>query len=956
MGEKVMANKQALPNGLLSANIGAIDSPAPNKVVAPEWKEQKWATVAKVADSAVKMSAGYKDMKHMEMLAKLDNVQQQNLHALGDATDPCQLPELVKQANQSYAEMFKDDPYGKSFYESEAYKKFKTSNEFKVNQEVIKMNHKFDVIQATKTGNELSSDIALMSDTTRMSNALSTYDMTLKQMGLTPDERFKLMSSVVQDSFGKVFANNPNTAVAWYNASQGAYDQYGLNGADIKDKADKWNKAQKSEQLTLENKIRTAKKNEEDAKIAFLTQQVRLGGKTKSQAQLEADVISARVGNEVYKALNNSEDNKAEIKKHSQAMSKLIDVNDFQGSQDSITKYLLDNPDAPSESRSYINDILGDIEPDKESQKFTFDQISTINQVKNGLLTLDDEEMKVVADGNPDVYKALLDARDTHIENLGTQIKETDAAIKAEKSEIKAIEKEAKAEFKEAQQAEKDKFASNSKINLGKYESQAYTSKDNPTELARLAFTYHEDMTPEDNLTLKRKVFDYVDKLGEAERKNYDEAKKQEQAATTQKILNQIDNGVFPSDEQMEQLPLVLEEEQVNRIRTARSAKLKEIGTDSIKQHNNRIIANTYRIWGDGKTVDGDEVVSQMQDLTADEEAKWRNLIFEGNKRVATLVENKNLAKIQDAIWKSPTLPSDDTLREWARDVSKNGITDEATLFDNFVQMRDEKAKDVNGKKTSAIEQLNTYWVAEGAYADTQKNKAIRAINEIIDNGKEPDVAKIITEYMPTPSQIRNSVLNESSATYEIENLQSKLFGYATTKIEEGDSQIKYSGWVASEDINFNDFRNYELLVENAMEKELITSDKYSEYVKPLISGYEKAVNNALENPNSIIGKAATLLRNALYPNTNELTLFDTEIKDYQDFYHHLSKVADQLEFYNVPLDATITKGERVLNSVRSMFGKGREYRGEFITTEVVVDEYIKSLFPNVKSGNKIVK
>lgn len=951
-----MANKQALPNGLLSANVGDISSPAPNRVVAPEWKEQKWATVAKVADSVVKMSAGYKDMKHIEMLAKLDNVQQQNLHALGDATDPCQLPELVKQANQSYDEMFKDDPYGKSFYESEAYKKFKTSNEFKVNQEVIKMNHKFDVIQATKTGNELSSDIALMTDTTRMSNALSTYDMTLKQMGLTPDERFKLMSSVVQDSFGKVFANNPNNALAWYNASQGAYDQYGLNGADIKDKADKWNKAQRAEQLTLENKLRTAKKNEEDAQIASLIQQARLGTKLKSEIQLEADGISARVGNEVYKALNTGNDNKAEIRKHNQAMSELIDVKDSQGSQDRVTKYLLDNPNAPSESRAYINDILGDIKPDKESQKFTFEQISAINQVKNGLLTLDDEEMKAVADGNPDVYKALLDARDTHIENLGKQMKETDAAIKAEKSELKANEKEAKAEFKEAQKAEQDKFNSNSKIALGNYETEAFVNKDNPRKLAEMVSTYHQDLTPEDNLSLKRKVLEYVSNYDENSKKEYENELKKEQVRLTQNILNQIDNGTVPSDEDMEQLAYSVTEEQLNRIRTARSSKLKEIGTDSIKKRNNSIIANTYRIWGEGKTVDVDEVVSQMQDLTADEEAKWRNSLFEGNKRVATLVENQNLAKIQDAIWKSPTLPSDDTLREMAREVSKNGITDEATLFDSLVQMREEKAKDVNGKKTSAIEQLNTYWFAEGAYADTQKNKAIRAINEIIDSGKEPDVAKIITDYMPTPSQIRSSILNENSATYEIENLQAKLFGYATTKTEEGDSQIKYSGWVASEDINFNDFRNYELLVEDAMEKELITADKYSEYVKPLMSGYEKAVNNALENPNSIIGGAATLLRDALYPNTDELTLFASEIKDYQSFYHHLSKIASQLEYYNIPLDATITRGERIMNAVRAMMGKDRTYRGDFITTEAIVDKYVKGLFPNAKAGNKIVQ
>lgn len=949
MGEKVMANKQALPNGLLSANIGAIDSPAPNKVVAPEWKEQKWAIVAKVADSAVKMSAGYKDMKHMEMLAKLDNVQQQNLHALGDATDPCQLPELVKQANQSYDEMFKDDPYGKSFYESEAYKKFKTSNEFKVNQEVIKMNHKFDVIQATKTGNELSSDIALMSDPQRMSNALARFKATLDELNITPDERFKLMSSAVQDSFGKVFANNPNNAVAWYNASQGAYDQYGLNGADIKSKADTWNKAQLKEALTLQSKARTEKKAEEDAQIEYLTQQVRLGGKTKSQAQLEADTISARVGNEVYKNLEDKDNTKAEILKHNTELSKLIDVKNYEQSNADVNKYLLDNPNVPSESRAYINDVLANFKPEKGEQKRTLEQAQAIADQRTGLRNFTEDEMIEIANGDQSVYRDLREAQRQYNIDVGQKAKE-------DKAEQEKQAKEKKQETKEIREQEDSAFKELSKRTLAEKETTLYINSKNPKALAQAMAEPRDNMTAEDSLTYTRKIIDYVEKLDTEEKKQYETDKKQLQIEETNKILGDINKGILPTDDDLVKFAAFLDESQINQIRTARDKHLEEAGKQSVKVNNNKIIANTYRIWGEKKTVDVDHTVSQMQGLTADEEAKWRNALFEGNKRVATLVENQNVAKIQDAIWKSPTLPSDDTLREWARDVSKNGTTDEATLFDNFVQMRDEKAKDVNGKKTSAIEQLNTYWFAEGAYADTQKNKAIRAINEIIDNGKEPDVAKIITEYMPTPSQIRNSVLNESSATYEIENLQSKLFGYATTKIEEGDSQIKYSGWVASEDINFNDFRNYELLVENAMEKELITSDKYSEYVKPLMSGYEKAVNNALENPNSIIGKAATLLRNALYPETNELTLFDTEIKDYQDFYHHLSKVADQLEFYNVPLDATITKGERVLNSVRSMFGKGREYRGDFITTEIVVDEYIKSLFPNVKSGNKIVK
>lgn len=232
-----MANKQTLPT-LNEPKSGFINSNAMGNVTAvKDWKEKKWASVANLSNGIVGVSTAYKNMKHTEMLAKLDNLQQQNLHNLGDAKDPCELPDLINNANKSYDDLFKDDPYGKSFYESEAYNKFKIKNEQLTQNKVNELNHKFSSIQAVATGNEISSDIALMGDPERMSNALKSYEAMLSQMELTADEKFRIMGAVTKDSFGKVFTNNPNNAVNWYNYSNGAYDKYGVDGADLIEKA-----------------------------------------------------------------------------------------------------------------------------------------------------------------------------------------------------------------------------------------------------------------------------------------------------------------------------------------------------------------------------------------------------------------------------------------------------------------------------------------------------------------------------------------------------------------------------------------------------------------------------------------------------------------------------------------------------------------------------------------------
>ena len=89
-----MANKQSLPT-MNETKSSFVNTSSMGNVVAPEYKEQKWSTVARIGEGIVGVSNAFKNMKHTEMMAKLDNLAQQNLHKLGDATDPSQLPDLI---------------------------------------------------------------------------------------------------------------------------------------------------------------------------------------------------------------------------------------------------------------------------------------------------------------------------------------------------------------------------------------------------------------------------------------------------------------------------------------------------------------------------------------------------------------------------------------------------------------------------------------------------------------------------------------------------------------------------------------------------------------------------------------------------------------------------------------------------------------------------------------------
>ena len=907
MGEKVMANKQALPNGLLSANIGAIDSPAPNKVVAPEWKEQKWATVAKVADSAVKMSAGYKDMKHMEMLAKLDNVQQQNLHALGDATDPCQLPELVKQANQSYDEMFKDDPYGKSFYESEAYKKFKTSNEFKVNQEVIKMNHKFDVIQATKTGNEISSDIALMSDPQRMSNALARFKATLDELDITPDERFKIMSNTAQESFGKAFANNPNLAVAWYNASQGAYDQYGVDGAEIKSKADTWNKAQRAEQRAIENFKYQQDTRARNARLAYYQSQY-------LQNPSQADTLLSQAmleDNQVFVGLSEF------IRKNNPSSAKRSQLSqDFIQSviEGRAEEFIKDNPVAlndPHTMYAYDNykklnkeedNTLEEMQQAFENGTYPEYRASNLPKIlsKSELRTADEAYRKELdISGNADSYSLRIANADT-VEEVNAIAKEAyadkDLSDKEQLSIAKyrntrATQLENKADKIEKKEttASKEKIKDDSTKAYGEILLEEPNGSD---AVSKKIIEKASLLTPED----RNKAIALYNRVAKAENKEQKDLSKELQEVKYNELMGKYRDGNLTQEDidtayENGDISIKHKEKLENTLYKSEIANAKE----EKEKAKEEALKSIYFADANGETVNVSALPSNDSDVL--KAANQVNLKNAKNKYYKT--ENEVFAEILA----NPT-PTKEQMDGWRNRLIENDFMGNTKSPDKFITDSFNKIIGLGEKQIrSAKNKIDAMFgnpLKGGKFSDyeiEQKNLAYQDAITASADKKIPDYNKIISDRKPTMEGLNLYYQNKDNAYYSSLSMRDSLFQVKEVKEEKGGVVTKSKSYTLNPSYKFSDFNSY---VDGLEEKKQLLSDsEYKELYKP-IAMYLGDILATAKKDDSVQAYALNQLRDFMYGKGNPI---DTPVTFYAEYRKIMAVVEEKVADRNKSAD-----------------------------------------------------
>lgn len=717
-----MANNQSLPN-LNESKSGFINTNVVNNVVAPDYKEQKWATVAQIGNGIVGVSNAYKNMKHTEMLAKMDNLAQQNLHKLSDATDPCQLPDLINEANKSYDDLFKDDPYGKSFYQSDAYNNFRIKNEANIQKTVNALNHKFNTIQAVATGNEISSDIALMNDPARMSQALKGFESMLSRMELTAEEKFEIMSTVAKNSFGKAFTNDPNMAVAWYDYSQGMYDKYGVDGAEIKLKAKNYNKTLQSEKLTLENKLAQAKKREEDAQLESLKYRARMGGDLTA-LQKEADKISARVGNLFYKATQEDDLTSNLQKKEISEIFSAPDLSDEQKIEQ-WQDYKVAHPEITSEARAYGNDVGSDIETESS---FTAEQLETLHNIEIGDNNITAKDAYNKYKDNPKFLEKVFAAIRTRNENTKKEAEKTEE--KTSKSNALRLENLAKnGNIKEALDG------------LGKTK-----------------------LRPEEERQVWIAIFDKLEKLDKNKRE------KQENILV-QRALNSINDGYRFNNKDLEQLSGIVSAESMSKIRGHQEQAIKEEKTavenrakeaDKTKLNaaeldliNAQNIEELYKVMGENVDLSPDNYSQLITDFNTKKEK------FEAENK-SKFVEDTKVAQNK-------------MLESLLQKVSKNQIPNEESMLNLSTMLRPEQMttlRNAISKREKDINTANNNQLTSWMYEVWEKGNLVNP--KTVENFK--DLTEEDTRILYDKIITKNKEVAQKSYDKQYANIQSAIW------------------------------------------------------------------------------------------------------------------------------------------------------------------------------------
>lgn len=868
-----MANNQSLPTMNLDVKSSFVNSNAMGNVTAvKDWKEQKWSTVAQVGEGVVGVSEQFKNLKHTEMMAKIDNLAQQNLHKLSDASDPSELPNLLNEANKSYDELFKDDPYGKSFYQSGLYSAFKIKNEANVQKEINSLNHKFAAIQAVKTGNEISSDIALMSDPERMSKALNMFYAQIDAMELSADKKFEIKSSVTKDSFGKVFTNNPNNAVAWYNASNGAYDQYGVDGADIMDKADKYNKALAAEKRAQENYEYTKKTREQAAKVNYYKSQY-------LQDPSQKDVL-------LTKAL--AEDDKVYVD-----LSEFIRTNTPKSSQRSelskgVTKAYVENGVAGAESFVENNpEVVND--PNAMS---AYENIKKLNKPDSEVDETLKSMEKAFAEGNYEEYRqsnlaSILAADKTRSADTAyrNELKVSSNADGyhlqiANSSDIDEINRIANEAFADTSLTDKDKtnIAKYRNTRIGQIENKeskletkqekALTEKRKEqstqalgrilaTELegsdafARKAFEERKNLISSD----RNKVISKFNALVKAEGKEERDLLKELQDERFNELMGEYRDGTLTQEQ-------IDEEFKEGNISAKQKEKLEDTlykneikqAEETKKQNKELALQSVYTADAQGETVD----VSKLPSQDADVIKAANSVNLKNGKRKYYNAKNEIFSEMLVNPY-----PTNEQQDDWVNRLTENSFMGNAEIPEQWVANSLQSVRNIDVSKLSyAKNKIDTLFgtpLVGGKFSDYEnelKNLAQREVLNALSQDKEPNFEGIISKYKPTKEGLLEYNQTRDNAYFGQLGVMSNIFEKQTITTGKSDNKTQTTTFLVKKGVSASDYINYAQTIRGNKDKGYYTDAQYKELYKPIVINEGYIFNTLAESKTKTIEAA----------------------------------------------------------------------------------------------------
>lgn len=873
-----MANRQVLPNMNLNVQAPQLSSVGAGQVVAPKWEEEKYKTLSSLSKGVVGISEAYKGLRHTEMAAKMDNIAQQELFKLQNVNDPSEIPNIVNTSYKAFDDMYKDDPYGKSFYNSELYFKFRDGFEANVIKESMALQKKFDLVQASRTANELSSDIALMTDPRRMSNAVNSYINQVKTLNFDPLEEEKLISQFTKDSFGKVFTNNPNNALNWYNASNGEFDKYGVDGADLIEKAKNYNKALEREKRAIENYEYTKKQREQTAKTNYYKSQILqnpdMTESILSKALLEDDKIYVDLSEFVKKNTPKSSQRsqlskdftKAYAEKGVEGAEEFI-KNNPNAVNDPNTMTAYENVKKLNKSESDTEALLKDMQDafsEGKYEEFRTNHLAEILAVDK-TRTADSaykEELKVSS--NADDYTLLI-ANSNNVDNIDyfaeqamtddtLTSKEKASIAKYRNTRISQIENKADKKETKIQKQQKEKITEESAKAYG----EILLEQNNGSEAIENKFNKLKDKL---TITDKNKAIALYNKIAKEEGKEQKDLLKEVQETNYNKLMGDYRDGNLSQDKiddafENEDISITHKEKLEQ---TLYKAEIKQ-AEQTKKDNKEQALKTIYNADVNGETVD----VSKLSSQDADVIKTANSVNLKNGKRVYINEKNNIFGEMLDN-----SMPNDEVIEGWKNRLIEKNYIGNTELPEQWIENTLTSIRGIEQSKASFVKsKIDTLFgkpingKSFSEYETSLKDLAYKEALNLVAAGKTPNFEEIYKNHKPTKEGLNLYYQTRDNAYYGQIGIRDNIFEKRT--ITEGDSKdkVQSSYYSVKKGIKASQYIDYIKTIENNREEGYYTDAQYKELFKPVAINKGYILNTLAEdNIKTVEGRVARKLK-----------------------------------------------------------------------------------------------
>lgn len=835
--------------------VKTVDSP---KVPAMDYRSG-FKDVATAIDNTNKFLDTFSKMKYEGFQADLDRLELEHLHEMQDATDPCQLEQINEKWKKNYDSALKDDFWAKSYYKSQYYKNWQARNQEAQQKLYFAKQHEFAEICATDTLNKMAETASLLSNPNDVEQYIRNGEAMLAQTEhLTAENKYKLMSNFYKDTVSRLYNSDPNKAVAFLNSVGNKYDGYGVSSEEIKKKAEDYNKAKAREAQQEQARAERQRLTQEKMAGISLAQQVALGEIDEATATKLSGELSPIAWNEYRKASpKKSEKSKIDYAPVHEAVKTLPPVED-DSFDDEVASMKLNHSDWNASQTSRFNDLVQSIKDTKEkkdkSNPITVEDVSTVNQVKNGELIVSDNDIKKFSHGNSQLAKDFYSARSTYYSNQEKELKEKEKKQTEEEKAQQKIEEKQKEDISKKVLGE---------INMAADEDVASVVSKN----AKL-------LTPEDWATAgtkiseaRRRMIARKEKAQGEDKKKYEESLKALDKAQKDKNFNEVydiltnDANAF-SDSQINDMNISQDQKEKLKKHKKDSAEnnLKVVKQQRVER-GQQIKDEIVKAWEKKNLITNiDDILDTYPYEDKDNRESIGNWIKNGNQNIA----EANWATVKNDFYKfnqQKKVVSDLDIQNFIENKLSSDQTGKnyQEMFEDLSKIRDTFEKDRDDSIKTALNNFDTVWGSSLYSEETpiEKRKRIAAkefYHNLLLNQSTPEKVQelstpqyiwgVVTKYKPQEQDVIDSLYEQDVVKSTLNSMREDMFKY----------NKKEKVWVAKKDYDYQDTILYRNLLNNALSNGKINRKDYDEQASLINDLTASSVQKLAKQSNTVLG------------------------------------------------------------------------------------------------------